>query len=43
METLIVDRIQRDPALVLFDQVGRLTRAAPAQVRKSIADVLTMR
>jgi uncharacterized protein (TIGR03435 family) len=43
METLIVDRIQRDPALVLFDQVGRLTRAAPAQVRKRIADVLTMR
>jgi uncharacterized protein (TIGR03435 family) len=43
METLIVDRIRRDPALVLFDQVGRITRAAPAPVRQRIADVLTMR
>jgi uncharacterized protein (TIGR03435 family) len=40
LETLIVDRIRRDPALVLFDHVGRITRAAPAPVRQRIADVL---
>ena len=40
LETLIVDRIRRDPALVIVDQVGRLTRAAPAKVRRSIADVV---
>jgi len=43
MDTLIVDRIQRDPALVLFDQLGRITRAAPAPVRRGIAEVSTMR
>jgi uncharacterized protein (TIGR03435 family) len=43
METLVVDRIRRDPALVFFDQVGRITRAAPAPIRRGIADVLTTR
>jgi uncharacterized protein (TIGR03435 family) len=43
LESLIVDRIQRDPALVLFGQLGRFTRGAPAQVRQSIANALTMR
>lgn len=43
IEVLIVDRIWRDPSLVLFDGIGRLTRAAPAGVRKTIADVLIVR
>ena len=43
IEALIIDRIRRDPALVLFDGIGRLTRAAPAGVRQSIADVLMVR
>ena len=43
METLVVDRIRRDPALVFFDQVGRITRAAPAPIRRGIAGVLTTR
>lgn len=43
IEVLIVDRIRRDPALVLFDGIGRVTRAAPAGVRRGIADVLMVR
>jgi uncharacterized protein (TIGR03435 family) len=43
MDALIVDRIRRDPALVLLAQVGRLTRAAPPRVRQQIANALTMR
>jgi uncharacterized protein (TIGR03435 family) len=43
IEALIVDRIWRDPALVLFDGIGRVTRAAPAGVRHWIADVLIVR
>jgi len=43
IEVLVVDRIWRDPSLVLFDGIGRLTRAAPAGIRKTIADVLIVR
>jgi uncharacterized protein (TIGR03435 family) len=43
MEALIVDRIQRDPALVLLDRLGRATRAAPPHVRQRIADILRIR
>jgi hypothetical protein len=43
IEALIVDKIRRDPALVLFDGIGRLTRAAPAGLRQTIADVLIVR
>jgi uncharacterized protein (TIGR03435 family) len=43
MDALIVDRIRRDPALVLLAQVGRLTRAAPPRVRQHIANALTIR
>jgi uncharacterized protein (TIGR03435 family) len=43
MDALIVDRIRRDPALVLLAGIGRITRGAPAAVRQRIADVLTVR
>jgi uncharacterized protein (TIGR03435 family) len=43
MEALIVDGIRRDPALLLLGEVGRLTRAAPPQVRRLIAEALTIR
>jgi uncharacterized protein (TIGR03435 family) len=42
MEVLVVDSIQRDAALVLLAEVGRITRSAPAQVRQGIARVLTI-
>jgi uncharacterized protein (TIGR03435 family) len=42
MEVLVVDSIQRDAALVLLAEVGRITRHAPAQVRQGIARALTI-
>ena len=42
MDALIVDRIRRDPALVLFEHVGRLTGWAPRAVREGIAHALTI-
>lgn len=41
MEALIVDRIWRDPELVILAHVGRMMRWAPAQVRQRIAGVLS--
>jgi uncharacterized protein (TIGR03435 family) len=43
MEALIVDRIQRDPSLVLLDTLGRATRAAPPHIRQHLADILRIR
>ena len=43
MDALIVDTIRRGPGLVLLEHIGRITRAAPAPVRRGIADILTMR
>ena len=43
LEALVVDRIQRDPSLVLLDGLGRATRAAPPHVRQRIADILRIR
>jgi hypothetical protein len=43
MDTLIVDRIQREPALVLLGGIARITRGAPTSVRQRIANVLTVR
>jgi len=41
MEALIVDRIWRDPELVVLAHVGRMMRWAPASVRQRIASVLS--
>jgi uncharacterized protein (TIGR03435 family) len=43
LEALIVDGIERDPALILLEHVGRLTRNAPPYFRQRIADILTIR
>jgi uncharacterized protein (TIGR03435 family) len=43
MDALIVDRIRRDPTLVVLAQIGRITRGAPTNVRQQIANALTMR
>jgi uncharacterized protein (TIGR03435 family) len=43
MDALIVDRIWRDPTLVVLAQIGRITRGAPQRVRQHIANALTMR
>ena len=43
MEALIVDSVRREASLVLLSQVGRATRKAPAQVRRQISNVLTIR
>ena len=43
LDALIVDSIRRDPALVLLEHVGRMTRGAPPYVRQRIADILTIR
>ena len=43
MEALIVDTAQRDAALLLLAHIGRVTRAAPPEFRRRIADILTIR
>jgi uncharacterized protein (TIGR03435 family) len=43
LEALIVDGIERDPAFILLEHVGRLTRNAPPHFRQRIADILTIR
>jgi uncharacterized protein (TIGR03435 family) len=43
LEVLIVDRVQRDAALVLLAQIGRITSGAPPQLRQQIASLLTIR
>jgi len=43
MDTLIVDHIRRDAALVLLEQIGRMISVAPTGVRQHIAEVLTIR
>ena len=43
MDALIVDAIDRDASLTLLAQVGRLTRPAPAKMRRWIADAMTTR
>lgn len=42
LETLVIDEIRREPALVLLDHVGRLTRAAPPSVRQKVARFLSL-
>jgi uncharacterized protein (TIGR03435 family) len=43
MEALIVDRIRRDAALVLLAEIGRITSKTPPQLRRQIAELLTIR
>jgi uncharacterized protein (TIGR03435 family) len=43
MPVLIVDRVRREVSLVLLSHIGRLTRGAPEQLRREIANVLTIR
>ena len=43
MDTLIVDNIRRDTALVLLEQIGRMISVAPTGVRQHLAEVLTIR
>jgi uncharacterized protein (TIGR03435 family) len=43
MEALIVDSIRRDAGLVLLEGADRLTRGAPPDVRRKIANLLTVR
>lgn len=43
MDTLIVDNIRRDAALVLLEQIGHMISVAPTGVRQHIAEVLTIR
>jgi uncharacterized protein (TIGR03435 family) len=40
MEALIVDGIRRDVSLVVLEQIGRISRAAPPRLRQRIAHVL---
>jgi uncharacterized protein (TIGR03435 family) len=42
MEALIVDSVRRDPSLLLLAEIGRLTRAAPSNLRHRIAQALTI-
>jgi len=43
MEALIVDSVRRDAGLVLLEGADRLTRGAPADLRRKIANLLTVR
>jgi uncharacterized protein (TIGR03435 family) len=43
MEALIVDSIRRDAGLVLLEGADRLTRGAPPDIRRKIANLLTVR
>lgn len=43
LEALIVDSVRRDTALVLLEGADRLTRGAPPNVRRQIANFLTVR
>ena len=43
LDALIVDSVQRDAGLMLLEGAGRLTRSAPAGVRRQIANLLTVR
>ena len=43
LEALIVDSVQRDAGLVLLEGADRLTRGAPPNVRRQIANFLTVR
>lgn len=43
MEALIVDGVERDPAMVLMAHAGRIARGAPYRLRQRIASVLTIR
>ena len=36
-DTLIIDDIRREPALVLMDHIGRMTTAAPPSFRRKLA------
>ena len=42
LEALVVDHIRRDPALVILEQIGRATSAAPPDFRRKIARFLAM-
>lgn len=42
MEALIVDQIQPDPALMLLEQIGRITSIAPPYVRRRIGELFTI-
>lgn len=43
LEALIVDSVQRDAGLVLLEGADRLTRGAPPNVRRKVAEILTIR
>ena len=43
MEALVVDRVRRDPSLVILEQIGRATRAAPDHVRQQISNAVRVR
>ena len=43
LEALIVDRVRRDPSLVVLDHVGRLTAVAPPHLRSRFTDLLSVR
>ena len=43
MEALVVDRIQRDAAMVLLAQIGRITSRTPPEIGERIADILAIR
>jgi uncharacterized protein (TIGR03435 family) len=43
LEALIVDNVRRDAGLVLLEGADRLTRGAPPNIRRSIANFLTVR
>lgn len=40
MEALVVDRVRRDPSLVLLGEIGRVTRAAPSHLREQISNAV---
>jgi uncharacterized protein (TIGR03435 family) len=42
LEALVVDGIRRDAALFVLAHVGRMTRGAPPQLRRHIAEMLTI-
>ena len=42
MEALIIDGFRRDPALVLLEQIGRVTRVAPPHLRQHIGELFTI-
>ena len=43
LDTLVVDRAERDAALLLLAQAGRATYRAPSGIRKDVADILFVR